>query len=166
MQLIYFDRFVLKEMEMLSGTKYCRRVRDRIYIHRWTRWKKVKQITKGCLQITEQRACWHFSNKLLTNVVKTLGFYPKHQKFWPKFVIMKAKLSQTNWKYLLDLKVCSTMKNCSFPHQVSSWHLMRRWGFDEGQTMKVGQWTKSEPLQNCRCSHSAVVSIYHSPTVI
>lgn len=61
MQLIYFDGFVLKEMEMLPGTKCCRCVRDRIYIHRFTRWKKVKQITESCLQTTEQT---HFSNKL------------------------------------------------------------------------------------------------------
>lgn len=40
MQLIYFDRFVLKEMEMLAGTKCCRRVRERISIHGFTRGKE------------------------------------------------------------------------------------------------------------------------------
>lgn len=75
MQLIYFDRFVLflKEMEMLPGTKCCRCARDRIYIHRFTRWKKVKQITESCLLTTEPTGCSSFSNKLLTNVVNCDG---------------------------------------------------------------------------------------------
>lgn len=101
MQLIYFDRFVLKEMEMLPGTKCCRRVRDRIYIHRFTRWKKVKQITESCLQTTEQTS---FSNKLLTNAVNNL-------------VIVKVTLGQTKRRHLSD---CST-KNITCFINVKLW---------------------------------------------